>query len=156
MIDRLAIPIENLPAALEGFTIVQLSDIHLYPLTQPETVRRAVELANNLNPDVTVLTGDYVWNELDAIHELAPILSGLNARHGVFMTLGNHDYWTDAAVIQSASEQERLPVLVNQGVPLSQGAAGSSWPGWMMAGADTPMLVRSVCRASAASASLSA
>jgi hypothetical protein len=123
VIDRLVIPIKELPAALEGFTIVQLSDIHLYPLTQPETVHRAVELANSLNPDVTVLTGDYVWNELDAIHELAPILSGLNARQGVFLTLGNHDYWTDAAVIQSASEQERLPVLVNQGVPLSQGGS---------------------------------
>lgn len=123
MIDRVTIPIENLPAALEGFTIVQLSDIHLYPLTQPETVRRAVELANSLKPDVTVLTGDYVWNELDAIHELAPIVSGLNARQGVYLTLGNHDYWANAAVINTAYKQERLPVLVNQGVPLSHGSS---------------------------------
>jgi len=122
VIDHVAIPINNLPEALEGFTIVQLTDIHLYPLTQPETVRRAVELANSLDPDVTVLTGDYVWRELDAIGELAPILSRLNAHHGVYVTLGNHDYWTNAAVIKQAFEKERLPVLVNQGVPLSQGS----------------------------------
>lgn len=123
VIDRVTIPLGNLPPALEGFTIVQLTDFHLYPLTQPETVRRAIELANSLNPDVTVLTGDYVWNELEAIHELAPILSGLNARHGVYLTLGNHDYWADAAVITAASLQESLPMLINQGVPLSQGGS---------------------------------
>jgi uncharacterized protein len=123
VIDRQTIPIMNLPASLEGFTIVQLTDIHLYPLTQPETVRHAIELANSLKPDVTVLTGDYVWRELDAIHELAPILSGLNAHHGIYLTLGNHDYWTDATVIKSASVQEGMPMLVNQGVSLSQGGS---------------------------------
>lgn len=103
MIDRVTIPIKSRPAALEGFTIAQLTDLHLDPLTQPETVRRAVELANSLNPDATVLTGDYVWTDLDAIHELAPILSGLNARHGVHLSLGNHDTWTNPAVIRVAS-----------------------------------------------------
>lgn len=82
-----------------------------------------MELANSLKPDVTVLIGDYVWNELEAIHELSPILSGLNARHGVFMSLGNHDHWIDPAVITASSMEQGLPVLVNQGVSLSRGGA---------------------------------
>lgn len=126
VIDHIPIPIKDLPSGLDGFTIVQISDIHLYPLTQPETVQRGVELANSLNPGVVVLTGDFVWQELEAIHELAPILAGLNARHGVYVTLGNHDYWTNITVIKEAFARAGLPVLVNQGVPISEGNA-SLW-----------------------------
>jgi len=115
VIDRLTIPIKYLPASLEGFTIFQMTDIHLYPLTQPETVNRAVELANSLNPDITVLTGDYVWRELDAIHELAPILSGLNARHGVYLTLGNHDYWTDRSAALRSHPRRPDPLAMDRG-----------------------------------------
>jgi predicted MPP superfamily phosphohydrolase len=61
VIDRISIPMRGLPAALEGFTIAQLSDIHLYPLTVLETVQRAVDPGQFALPGVTVLTGDYVW-----------------------------------------------------------------------------------------------
>lgn len=78
-------------------------------------------MANELKPDLVVLTGDYVWQDLEAIHELAPILSGLNARYGVFSTLGNHDYWLDADVITAAMESAGLPVLINQGHSIQHG-----------------------------------
>jgi predicted MPP superfamily phosphohydrolase len=123
VIDRISIPIKNLPAALEGFTIAQLSDIHLYPLTQLETVQRAVDLANSLSPGVTVLTGDYVWRSAEAIFDLAPVLAKLNARHGAFATLGNHDYWTDTGAIKTGFQEVRLPLLVNQGIPISEGGS---------------------------------
>lgn len=122
VVEDIQIPILNLPASLDGFTIAQLSDIHLYPFTQLDLVRRSVDIANALHSDLTVLTGDFVWRELAAIFDLAPVLGGLNAKHGVYAIIGNHDIWTDVAVVTAALERARVPVLVNQGVEISQGA----------------------------------
>ena len=121
VVDRIPLAIKNLHPALEGFTIVQITDVHLYPMTQPDLVEKSVSMANELNPDLVVLTGDYVWQELAAIDELAPILAGLNAKYGVFSTLGNHDYWLDADVITGAMESAGLPVLINQGLSIQHG-----------------------------------
>jgi hypothetical protein len=121
VIDRIPLAIRNLHPALEGLTIVQITDVHLYPLTQPELVKKSVLMTNELKPDLVVLTGDYVWQDLDAIYELAPLFAGLDAKYGIFSTLGNHDYWLDADVITRAMESAGLPVLINQGVSIQQG-----------------------------------
>jgi len=123
VVEHVQIPIPGLPTALDGFRIVQISDIHHnhYPFTSIELVSHAVQMANELRPDLTVLTGDYVWHEVEPIFELMPILSRLNAKYGVYAGLGNHDLWTDVKVVTRAFEQERLPLLVNQGVPISVG-----------------------------------
>lgn len=121
VVDRVPIRLKNLHPALEGFTMLQMTDLHLYPLTQTSLIEKSVVMANSLNPDLVVMTGDYVWQVLDAIDELAPILSGLNARYGVYSSLGNHDYWLDAEVITATMEAAGLPVLVNQGLTIQQG-----------------------------------
>jgi len=121
VIEHIQIPIPNLPDALDGFRIVQISDIHYYPFTTLELVERAVEMANGLNPDLIVLTGDFVWHEAEHVFDLVPSLAQLNAKHGVYAGLGNHDHWTDVDVVSRAIEQEGLPLLVNQGVPISIG-----------------------------------
>jgi predicted MPP superfamily phosphohydrolase len=121
VLERVEIPIRNLHPALEGFTIVQLSDIHLQPFTRPELVQKAVEMSNQLKPDLVVLTGDYVWRDQDAVFELTPILSGLNARQGVYSVLGNHDLWLDVDVTLRAFEEAHLPMLINQGVEIREG-----------------------------------
>jgi len=121
VVERVKIPILNLPSALDGFRIVQISDIHYYPFTTIELIDRAVEMANQLKPDLTVLTGDFVWHEVEPVFELVPSLAKLNAKYGVYTGLGNHDLWTDAKVVSRAIRQERLPLLVNQGIPISVG-----------------------------------
>lgn len=121
VVESVQIPISNLPDALDGFRIVQISDIHYYPFTTLELVDRAVQLANQLAPDLTVLTGDFVWHEVEPIFELMPALAGLNAKYGVYASLGNHDLWTDVKVVTQAFEQEKLPLLVNQGMAISVG-----------------------------------
>ena len=121
VVERVQIPISDLPDALDGFRIVQISDIHYYPFTTIELVNRAVEMTNQLSPDLIVLTGDFIWHEVEAIFELMPALAQLNAKHGVYAGLGNHDIWRDVNVITRAFEKERFPLLVNQGLPISVG-----------------------------------
>jgi predicted MPP superfamily phosphohydrolase len=115
------IPIRGLPASLEGFKILQMSDIHLYPYTQSELVRQAVDICNTLNADLVVLTGDYVWLQVEAIFELTAILSGLKAKQGIYAVIGNHDIWTDVNVVRAGFDRQRIPVLMNQGLPISVG-----------------------------------
>jgi predicted MPP superfamily phosphohydrolase len=120
-IERVQIPIKKLRSGLEGFKIVQISDIHLHPYIQLEFVQKVVALANELQPDLIVLTGDYVLAAADSIFELAPSLAAFNARYGIFAVLGNHDLWTNAAVVRAGLEQAGIPVLVNDGVTLGIG-----------------------------------
>ncbi len=122
VIETIDIPIPGLPAVLEGFRIVQISDIHYYPITTLALVDQAVIMANELKPDLILLTGDYVWHKVDVIFDLMPTLARLNAKHGVFANLGNHDLWTDVTVVTQAFEEVKLPLLVNQGVPITMGS----------------------------------
>ncbi|MCA9874859.1 MAG: metallophosphoesterase [Anaerolineales bacterium] len=122
VIEKVTLPIKGLAAAFDGFRIALLGDFHLRPYTQPPLVRQAVELTNALQPDLVVLVGDYVWRDVDAIFELAPILAGLNAKHGVFAAMGNHDLWTNVAVVTQGLHEAGLPTLINQGLPITQGS----------------------------------
>lgn len=117
-IEHVQVPIKNLKPALEGFKIVHMSDIHLHPFTQIEFVQEAVALANGLKPDIIALTGDYVTSKAESIFELAPALALLKSRYGVFASLGNHEIWTNPALIRNTLEQAGLAVLVNGGVSL--------------------------------------
>ncbi len=121
-LDRVTIPIPNLGAAMDGYRIVQLSDLHLYPFTRLGFIRQAVELANSLKPDAIVLTGDFVSHAAGAIHDLEPVLARLNARDGVFATLGNHDHWSNPAVVRAGIRSAGLSLLHNQSIPLGGGA----------------------------------
>ena len=122
VVENIDISIRGLPSALEGFRIVQISDIHYYPFTKLELVDRAVQLANELQPDLVLLTGDYVWHEVEPIFDLMPSLARLTARYGVFANLGNHDLWTDVKVVTQAFKEIGMPLLVNQGSTITVGS----------------------------------
>ena len=108
--EKVQVPLKKLKPSLEGFKIVQLSDIHLHPFTQIDFVQKAVARANALQPDLVVVTGDYVLQSADSIFELAPVLASLNAKYGVFTILGNHDLWTNARVVRAGLREVGLPV----------------------------------------------
>ena len=75
IVEKTIIPISNLPLDLAGFSIVQLTDMHLRPFTQIEMIERAVIKANALDADLVVLTGDYVWHDEKDILELVLCIS---------------------------------------------------------------------------------
>ena len=115
------VPIKNLKPALEGFTIAQMTDIHLEPYTQVPLVEEAVEMTNQLKPDLVVLTGDFIWHWAESAFDLAPALAKLNPRLGVYAVMGNHDYWKDIRVVDAAFSESGIPVLYNQGIAFSVG-----------------------------------
>jgi len=122
-VERIQIEIPQLHPALEGFRIVQLSDFHIDPFFLTDLLREAVQTANRLQPDLIVLTGDYITEEGDAIFELTPLLAGLNARYGVYTILGNHDIRKRRRLkaVQTGLREINLPILNNQGFTLGVG-----------------------------------
>ena len=126
IVEKTIIPISNLPLDLVGFSIVQLTDMHLRPFTQIEMIERAVIKANALDADLVVLTGDYVWHDEKDILELVPVLAKLKSKYGIYACLGNHDVDSDLAFITKAFEDYQISVLVNYGVILS---VDDAWKG---------------------------
>jgi predicted MPP superfamily phosphohydrolase len=88
------IPLPRLPQAFEGFRIAQLSDIHIGPFMPEEQIRKYAEMTNALQPDLIVLTGDFVTFDPRTQYAVVDALSGLKAPFGVFGCLGNHDAWS--------------------------------------------------------------
>ncbi|HYN24399.1 MAG TPA: metallophosphoesterase [Pyrinomonadaceae bacterium] len=134
-VEHHPIYLRRLPKAFEGFRIVHLSDIHHSPLTSREQIERAVDTANRLQPDIIALTGDYISHERQFAAPCAELLGRLRARHGVFAVLGNHDHWTDAALITDLFRAEGITVLVNQGMRFEQGGEA-----FWLAGVDDTMV----------------
>ncbi len=120
-ITETVISLRRLPAALDGFRIVHLTDIHHSIFTPLEEVERAVYLANRLQPDLVALTGDYVTFSPAYIQPVARALGKLKARHGVFAVLGNHDFQVDADEMTRALRSHRIRVLRNSRRPLRAG-----------------------------------
>jgi len=86
------LPVATLPASLEGFTIGLLTDIHRSRWVSAEDVDKAVQLLMQAHPQMVVLGGDYVtWGDREYVEPAAEALDSLEAPHGVFGILGNHD-----------------------------------------------------------------
>ncbi|HTC79105.1 MAG TPA: metallophosphoesterase [Terriglobales bacterium] len=92
-IERVDLPIANLPPALDGLRIAQLSDIHIGNYMPPAEIARAVDMANELNPDIAFVTGDFVSREGDPLETCISELSRLRAPLGVWGCNGNHEIY---------------------------------------------------------------
>jgi predicted MPP superfamily phosphohydrolase len=101
-IQKVDIPIEGLPKQLDGLRIAQLSDIHIGDFMPQEEVRRAVEMANGLRPDLAVVTGDFISGHNDPLEDCISELSRLRAPLGTWGCNGNHEIYAGA---EEAAEQ---------------------------------------------------
>lgn len=114
-VKRIDVPVKDLPKTFEGFTIVQLSDMHLGTYgNDTEFVKEIVQTVNALHPDMVVFTGDIVNRRTSELEPFVKVLSGIESKYGVYSVLGNHDYgdyynWPNtAAQIENNAEMERL------------------------------------------------
>jgi predicted MPP superfamily phosphohydrolase len=118
------IPIRDLPAALHGFTIAQISDIHVGPTIKRGYLDAIVNKVNTLKADLIAITGDLVDG---SVQELAPHtapLANLQSRHGAYFVTGNHEYYSNAPEWVAEVRRLGLTVLMNEHVVLKhQGAS---------------------------------
>ena len=117
------VPIAGLPEVLHGFTIVQITDIHVGPTIKRGYVQAIVQAVNAERADLVAITGDVVDGSVQALSEHVAPLGQLRARHGVYMVTGNHEYYSGAQAWVGAFRQMGMHVLVNEHVAFShQGA----------------------------------
>jgi predicted MPP superfamily phosphohydrolase len=95
-VREVEIPIANLPPALDGLRITQVSDIHIGSYMPVAQVRRAVGMANELSGDLAVVTGDFLTGRTDPLEDCIAELSRLRAPLGVWGCNGNHEIYAQA------------------------------------------------------------
>tara|TARA_R110002126_G_scaffold291790_1_gene458419 strand:- start:431 stop:1651 length:1221 start_codon:yes stop_codon:yes gene_type:complete len=83
---------DDLPAAFDGYTITQISDIHSGSFTNKEKIKYGVDLINEQQSDVLLFTGDIVNNKADEMDDWIDVFDKLEAKEGKYAILGNHDY----------------------------------------------------------------
>jgi uncharacterized protein len=117
------VPLANLPAALHGFSIAQISDVHVGSQIKQQYVDAIVDAVNGLDADLIAVTGDLVDGSVpDLSRHIAP-LGRLSARHGTFLVTGNHEYYSGERAWTAEFTRLGLRVLLNEHVVVLHGGA---------------------------------
>lgn len=115
------IPLKKLPPQLDGFTIVQLSDLHLDGSGSEKPLAAIVERVNGLRPDLVVITGDLMEGDLAGGARFGAILKRLRAREGVLAVTGNHEGHADPGVFDGIMRDAGIRVLRDEAVTVAGG-----------------------------------
>ncbi|MFA6092078.1 MAG: metallophosphoesterase [Elusimicrobiota bacterium] len=121
LLREVEIRLPGLPSALEGFTVLQLSDLHLESGSRMRAFARLVDRINALSPDLVALTGDMVDPGFGAKEELAALAGRLRARSGVFAVMGNHEFYNGARSSEALYRLCGFKLLRNEVVTLPSG-----------------------------------
>lgn len=122
-VHKIDLPISGLPPELDGLRIAQLSDIHIGSYMSAADVRRAVGMANELNPDLSVVTGDFITGRNDPLETCISELARLRAPLGVWGCNGNHE-------IYAYAQEEAAEIFAEHGMKLlRQENAQINWRG---------------------------
>ncbi len=122
-VKTLEVAFADLPGALEGMRIVQLSDLHVGPHTRGDQLARIRSAVERAAPDLIVLTGDQVDDYVRDVEPLGEALGGISAPLGVFAVAGNHDVYAGWAEVRAGMEPLGWRVLVNEAIPLAHRGA---------------------------------
>jgi predicted MPP superfamily phosphohydrolase len=122
-VKRVDVPIANLPAALHGFTIAQISDLHVGPSIRAAYVQRIVDRVNGLKADAVAITGDIVDGPVQELRIHVAPLGNLRSRHGTFFVTGNHEYYAGAGPWLAEVRSLGITVLMNEHVVIERDGA---------------------------------
>ena len=117
------IPLADLPAALHGFTIVQISDLHVGPTIRERYVESIVEAVNHLKPDLVAITGDLVDGGVPELGGHVAPLRRLKSRHGSFFVTGNHEYYSGVDPWLAELPRLGIRILHNEHVVIEHAGA---------------------------------
>jgi predicted MPP superfamily phosphohydrolase len=128
---RKQIALHRWPSRLDGFTIALLSDFHYDPYFSVHPLRAAIGMVNSLKPHLIALTGDFVSEPMfgdparaaTAAEPCVELLRKMQAPHGLWAVLGNHDCSTDPDHVSAVLRAAAIPVLNNQSVPIERDGA---------------------------------
>src|SRR6266576_655461 len=122
-VANVEVPLADLPKELEGFTIAQISDIHIGQTIKRNFVAAIVDRVNRLQADMIAITGDDVDGSVpDLAHHTEP-LARLESRHGTYFVTGNHEYYSGAHAWIRELERLGARVLVNEHIVLDHDGA---------------------------------
>ena len=124
-VKRVPVTLARWPEAMNGFKLVQLTDIHVGPTIGRAFIETIVAHTNALNPDLIAITGDLVDGTVDELRDSVAPLGQLRARHGVYFVTGNHEYFSGAA--PWIAELTRLGIRCLRNERVSIGDAGASF-----------------------------
>jgi hypothetical protein len=117
------VPIDGLPKALDGFTIAQISDLHVGPTIRRDYVQAVVDAVNRIDADVVAVTGDLVDGSVEELAAHTEPLQRLTSRHGVFFVTGNHEYYSGAQAWIAEVARLGMRVLSNEHVVVDHARA---------------------------------
>jgi len=118
---RVDVPIAGLPADLHGFTVAQISDIHVGPTIKHGYLQNIVSAVNALGVDLVAITGDLVDGSVKELARHVAPLSNLTSRHGTYFVTGNHEYYSGAHAWINELRRLGVRVLMNEHVVLNHG-----------------------------------
>ena len=127
-IKRVKVPIKDLPEALRGFKIVQISDLHVGASIRAAYVARVVRMTNALKPDLVALTGDIADGDLTRMRPHVAALAGLEPKRRIYYVPGNHEYYWTVRAWLDEFKTLGCTVLLNEGEVFSR-AGGDVWVG---------------------------
>jgi predicted MPP superfamily phosphohydrolase len=120
---RVEVALAGWPAALDGYRIVQLSDIHISALIRRDYAQRLVDHCAALEPDLIALTGDLVDGSVRSLRDEVAPFADLRARDGVYFVTGNHDFYSDEESWVERVRELGMTVLRNQRISITRGDA---------------------------------
>jgi predicted MPP superfamily phosphohydrolase len=117
------VPLQDLPVALHGFSVAQISDIHVGPTIKAKYLQAIVNKVNALNADMVAVTGDLVDGSVRDLGPHVAPLASLTSTHGTYFVTGNHEYYSGAHAWIAELRRLGVQVLMNEHVVLRHGGA---------------------------------
>jgi predicted MPP superfamily phosphohydrolase len=124
VIEEVVVRLKGWPRALEGYTIAQVSDVHVGAFVGDRELDEGFELVRRIRPDLLVATGDLVDFDSGAIGPLAVRLANAGARDGAYAILGNHDHYAGPAAVVDGLNAMKVRALCNESVRIRPGDGG--------------------------------